>query len=435
MGFELGRTYSMYEFLDVLRTSRSTAAYRVRNTLARREELLQVLLESAQDDQEQVERFIREVRVRACLAHANIVTFYNAFVLEGRLVMTTELVDGPTVAERLEAGPLEWPEAVGIARQALSALAYAHEQNVVHRDISPHNIVLANGVAKLVNFALAKSVYSPQLTQAGAIVGNPRYISPEQVRGTGELDARSDIYSLGAVLYEMLCGVAPFDSKSQFEMMLAHVNGAVKPPSEVNAGLPAELDAVVSKALAKHQAERYQTAGEFAAALPQDLPAQCGAGPRPAAASQAASDSAPSPRLALAPPPELALLPPPEPSAEPEPELMLAPPPNPQSNRQRHSRRNRSRSLRSYRHPNPRSHRYPNPGANRQRHSRRSRSREPAFAPLPESAWEPLPALAAESQPEPAFAPPPEPPFAPLPESAVRTASGTHGGVAAGACV
>lgn len=267
MGFELGRTYSVYEFLDVLATSRSTAAYRVHNTLARRQELLQVLLESAEEDQEQVERFIREVRVRACLVHPNIVAFYNATVLEGHLVMTTELVEGPTLAERMEAGPLPWREVMAFAPQVLSALAYAHEQNVVHRDISPQNIVLAKSGAKLANFALAKSIYSPDLTQAGAIVGNARYIPPEQVRGTGELDPRSDIYSLGAVLYEALCGTPPFAMRSQFEMMLAHVNSTVRAPSEVNADAPAAFDAVVLKALAKNPAGRYQTAEEFAAAL------------------------------------------------------------------------------------------------------------------------------------------------------------------------
>ena len=392
MAFELGRTYSMYEFLDVLRTSRSTAAYRVRNTLARRQELLEVLLESAQDDQEQVERFMREVAVRASLVHTNIVTFHNAFVLEGRFVMTTELVEGPTVAERLEAGPLEWREAAGIARQALAALAYAHERDVVHRDISPRNIVLANGVAKLANFSLAKSVYSPQLTLAGAIVGNPRYISPEQVRGTGELDARSDIYSLGAVLYEMLCGVPPFDSKSQFEMMLAHVNGAVTPPSEIDENVPAQLDAIVLKALAKRPSERYQTAQEFTASLEA---AAGGASPWPAAASHAASGSngvsrglhsepaaqphpephSESPML----PPELSFVLPPEGATEPHsthPQLALAP----------------LLELAARPHPEPRALPWP----------------DLALALPPELAAEPHSELAALPQPEPSLVLPDE---------------------------
>ncbi|MCL4401218.1 MAG: serine/threonine protein kinase, partial [Acidobacteria bacterium] len=149
----------------------------------------------------------------------------------------------------------------------------AHELHIVHRDISPDNIILtADGTLKLSNFGIAKPENSPQLTQAGAILGDFKYISPEQVRGGRELDARSDIYSLGALFYHMICGKPPFEARSRFEVMVAHVNQAPAPPSSVTRSIPGNLDAVILKALAKNPAERYQTAGEFAAAV-RELPA------------------------------------------------------------------------------------------------------------------------------------------------------------------
>lgn len=268
MGFELGRTYSGYEFLEVAKQSRNVIAYRVRNTLTQRQELLHILPQSAQDEPERVERFTREMRVRAALCHPHIAALYNAAELEGELVMTTELVEGPTLAEALAAGPVGWREAVAVVRQALAALAYAHDRDVIHRDINPENMIIASGgILKLTNFGLAKLMHGPQLTQSGTIMGNLKYIPPEQVRGEVDLDARSDIYSLGIVLYEMLCGAPPFDSKSEFELMMAHVNNRPPRPSLLDSSIPTALDAVVLKALAKDPAERYQNARDLDEAL------------------------------------------------------------------------------------------------------------------------------------------------------------------------
>ena len=274
MEFELGKDYSGYRFLDVVRRSKDGIEYRVQNILAQRQERLRVLPEAAQGDLEQTERFLREVHVRSRLIHPNIVTLFNGFELQRQLVMTTELLEGPALFERLELGVIPWREAATLIRQALSAIGFAHEQNVIHRDINPENIVITpGGILKLNNFGLAKTVDGPKLTQVGTILGNVYYISPEQVKGTAALDSRTDLYSLGAVFYHMLCGRPPFNSTSQFEVMLAHVNTPPWSPSVVNPTLPRELDAVVLTALAKDPAKRYQDAAAFAAALDAALSA------------------------------------------------------------------------------------------------------------------------------------------------------------------
>jgi serine/threonine-protein kinase len=282
MSFELGRTYSGYEFLEVANQTGSAVAYRVRNTLADRLELLHVLPQSIEDDPQRRERFMREMRLRARLLHPNIPGFLNATELNGHLVLTTELTEGRPLAEKLKSGPLPCREACAIAEQVLSALACAHEFDIVHRDISPQSVwITPHGSVEISNFGMAKGLTSPKLTQAGAIFGNASYISPEQARGDVELDCRSDIYSVGALLFHMLCGRPPFRAKSEFELMVAHVKETPPPPSFFHVAVPWALDVVVLKALAKDPAQRYATCAEFADAL--GVASQAPSGLRPPA--------------------------------------------------------------------------------------------------------------------------------------------------------
>ena len=268
MEFELGQTYSGYKFLDVVARSRTAVEYHVQNTLAQRVESLRTPAAAAGDDPDAAERFLREVRIRARLSHPHIVTFYTALPIDGRMAMTTELADWPSLAERLKPGALPWAEALDVARQLLEALGCMHQQSFVHCGITPENILLGpGGFCKLADFSLARPFGPAQTPESGAVVGNPRYISPEQVKGEGNLDPRSDLYSAGVVLYEMLCGRPPFESRSHFELMMAHVLQAPAPPSAVQPKVPRFLDAVMLKALAKDARERYASAAAFCEAI------------------------------------------------------------------------------------------------------------------------------------------------------------------------
>ncbi len=268
MAFALEQTVGNYEFLDALETSKGSRTYKVRNLLAQRIEKLKVFPKEMQHDRERSERFLREIKIHASLSHPNIAAFYDASYLDGQLVMTTELVEGSPLTQLLATGPLAPRDAAQCARQVLAALAYAHEHGVIHRMISPAIVMITpEKTVKLTGFELAKTVTDPQLTQAGVIMGELEYMSPEQVKGALALDARSDIYSAGAVLYEMVAGKPPFQSNSQFELMMAHVQKKADPPSQIRPDVPPALEKIILTALAKDPAERFQTAKEFQNAL------------------------------------------------------------------------------------------------------------------------------------------------------------------------
>ena len=272
MKFEIGQTAGGYEFLAVLDTSESGVTYKVRNVLVRRLETLKVLPKELQEDQQRIDRFLREVNIRARLSHPNIVSFYNAMSLDDQLVMTTELVEGSTVAQLAKLGPFPIKDAADYICQALSALVYAHAHGVVHRDICPSSMIITEeNQLRLSDFGLAKMYADPSLTQTGTVVGSVDYTSPEQVKGITTLDERTDIYSIGVILYELAAGQKPFVSKSQFEVMQAHVEKELLPPVELNPELSSELNNIILHALAKAPTERFQSAMKFRTAL-QDAP-------------------------------------------------------------------------------------------------------------------------------------------------------------------
>jgi eukaryotic-like serine/threonine-protein kinase len=266
MSFEVGQTVGGYEFQSLLHSPNTELAYQVRNHLSGRVEALKLLPPTMCGDRERVDRFLREIKVHAGLLHPNIVTFYNAAELDGQLIMTTELVEGITLAERMKSGPLRWSEVVCHITQVLLALDYAHEQGIIHRNVTPENIIItADATVKLSGFALAKPVSSPGLTQVGAVLGELNYISPEQIRGTRLVDSRADLYSVGVVMYEALTGRLPFDAASQYQIMMAHVNANPLAASAAHRGVPSEFDSILFTALAKEPANRFQSADQFRA--------------------------------------------------------------------------------------------------------------------------------------------------------------------------
>jgi len=302
MGFEIGKTVAGYEIVELLGSSATGIAYKVRNVFSQRFEILKILPKEISGNEEQVVRFLREIKVHARLVHPNIVTFYNAREIEGQLVMTTEFVPGITVAERLEAGPIAWQDATRYTCQALLALEYAHANGIIHRGLTSSCLVITpEGIVRLGGFGMAKVVSDPQLTAVGTVVGALRYISPEQVKGLA-LDARCDIYSLGVVMYEMLTGRLPFEGKGQFEIMLAHVNTPPKHPTEVSPDVPRALGDLALMALAKEPDQRFQNAREFRVAL-EDITGEQDASPAVASAVAAVfTPSRPEPQQAMARP-------------------------------------------------------------------------------------------------------------------------------------
>ena len=210
-------------------------------------------------------RFYQEARAAGGLNHPNIVTVYDAGKAGDVVYMAMEYIQGVELRSLLVEGqPMGVAQAISIAAQVSEGLGYAHQQGVVHRDIKPANImVVADGPVKITDFGIARMRASADLTQTGVMLGSPKYMSPEQVIGK-RADHRSDIFSLGVILYEMLTGAAPFAGENVTALMYQIVNFAPPAPSSVNAQVPEMLDFVVAKMLAKPLEERYQDAREVA---------------------------------------------------------------------------------------------------------------------------------------------------------------------------
>lgn len=220
---------------------------------------------SKQELEEYEARFQQEIKAAGRLNHPNIVTIYDVGKTESVAYMAMEFLEGKELKDIIASGQLPPTEqVVDIIAQVADGLWFAHQQDIVHRDVKPSNImVLKGGIAKITDFGIARLPNSAVKTMTGLILGSPRYMSPEQVIGKS-LDTRTDIFSLGVVLYEALTGQAPFDGDNVNAIMYATVNTAPPPPSTHNRHVPAMLDLIVAKAMAKAVDDRYQSVKEFA---------------------------------------------------------------------------------------------------------------------------------------------------------------------------
>lgn len=302
---ETSRRFGDYEVLAALGSGGMGRVFKVRNVISNREEAMKILLPDFASDRDLADRFMVEIRTLAGLEHPGIAQLRTAFQYQNQFVMVMEYVEGTTL-DKLEAKstiPLE--QMLDYAGQVLAALSYAHGRGVTHRDIKPTNImVTSHGMVKLMDFGIAKSTGDMQLTRPGTTMGSVYYMSPEQVRGDA-VDARSDIYSFGVTLYEMLTGRRPFQADTSYSVLNAQLHKEPTPPLEINPALSPELNDIVLRAMAKSPEKRFQTADEFRNALKAVRDPQTAQVPQPAVAvqqfSQAGAETqptAPVPRVA-----------------------------------------------------------------------------------------------------------------------------------------
>jgi eukaryotic-like serine/threonine-protein kinase len=271
--FTTGQHIGDYEIQSVLGAGGMGKVYRVRNVISDRIEAMKILLPDLTSNQGLADRFLREIRLLATLNHPNIAALRTALTFQNQLVMIMEFVEGETLSNRIARAPISTSEAVTYSDQVLSALSYAHKQNIIHRDIKPANMMLTSqGVVKLMDFGIARSTStgSGGLTSTGTTLGSLNYMPPEQVRGE-VADARSDIYAFGVSLYELLTGKLPFQSDSQYSLMSKHLNEPPPAPIILRKDLPAALNEIIMIAMAKDPSQRFQSADAFRAAL-QSVP-------------------------------------------------------------------------------------------------------------------------------------------------------------------
>ncbi len=271
----VGCTVAHYHVVSAIGAGAMGEVYLARDISLDRQVALKILPARFTRNNERVARFRREAKAASALNHPNIITIYEIGESGETLFIAAEFIEGITLRERLVAGNIEFKQVRAIAVQCAAALAAAHRAGILHRDIKPENIMVRpDGLVKVVDFGLAsmsKDIreFALEATHAGTLIGTPRYMSPEQAHGQ-KLDARTDIFSLGAVLYEMTTGRPAFPGETIAEVFAALLGSVPRPPSECVAGIPPEFDRIVSRALEKDPAARYQEMREFEADL-EDL--------------------------------------------------------------------------------------------------------------------------------------------------------------------
>lgn len=287
MGIQIGDILGDYQVTGILGRGGMGKVYRVRSLITDREEAMKIVLPDLDEDPGLADRFLREIKVHASLQHPNIAALHTALRIGDRLVMILELVEGASLEDALRRGPLDLSTAIQFMTQILAALSFAHERGVVHRDIKPANILIAEGgIAKLTDFGIARATGGPRLTGTGLAVGTLAYMAPEQIL-TGHADARSDIYSLGLMCYEMLTGRRPIQGDTEHALMNAQLSTVPPDPATINPRVPPALSAAIVRSLAKEPGYRFQTAREFLDALQQD--SDRAPGPAPVTPSAAAT--------------------------------------------------------------------------------------------------------------------------------------------------
>jgi serine/threonine-protein kinase len=267
VSLHVGEAIGDYRVIGIIGAGGMGQVFQVEHKITKRREAMKVLLADLADET-QVQRFKREIEVQARLNHPNIAAVHNAFRLKDRMVLVMEFVEGQTLENLLKQGRPPLETGIDYVRQTLEALNYAHHDGVIHRDVSPANLMVTEkGLVKLMDFGVAKSLGDLRLTDGGSMIGSLYYMSPEQVKGSTDPDPRSDIYSAGAILYEIVTGKKPFDYEDRFSLMVAQVEEQPRPPSQIDPALPTELDHIILKALAKEPSQRYTSAKEFVTAL------------------------------------------------------------------------------------------------------------------------------------------------------------------------
>src|SRR5712692_7996852 len=270
----IGETISHYRILDKLGSGGMGVVYKAEDTRLGRLVALKFLPEALSRDAHASERFEREARAASALNHPNICTIHEIDTHKGQQFIVMELLEGQTLADRIQGRPVETKKLLEWGLQAAEALDAAHAKGIVHRDIKPTNIHINDrGQVKVLDFGLAKLLrplseaeLTASLTQTKAVVGTLPYMAPEQLRSE-EVDVRTDVYSLGTVLYEMATGRRPFDAAASATLAADILHKAPVPPGRTNPALPARLDDIILKCLEKDRENRYQSAKELAVDL------------------------------------------------------------------------------------------------------------------------------------------------------------------------
>lgn len=254
-----------YEIIQKIGNGGMATVYKAKCHVLNRYVAVKILRDEFTTDEEFIKRFEIEAQSAASITHPNIVSVYDVGTEGNLYYIVMELIQGKTLKEIIleERGALPWKWSLNIAIQIASALEIAHKTNIVHRDIKPHNIIITeDGVAKVTDFGIAKAVSNSTITAFGTTIGSVHYFSPEHARG-GYTDSKSDLYSLGVVMYEMLTGKVPFDADTPVSVALKHMQEEPIEPIKLNSSIPQAVNDIILKALKKEPAQRYETATEM----------------------------------------------------------------------------------------------------------------------------------------------------------------------------